>query len=217
MDRERKRCFSSISQLFICSDDLLSGARQGVERAWEAVGQFYFFKPTYYPSAEKKNLFKNLLSLLQKAILQFKNLSHLIITLSLSLSFFLYAGDFFNDLEKEWGDYSKRRGGDAGGPKSLWEELADIGEELVEFLEKGAGLGPDGQPIQAKKGSSWEEEILGNNNKDKKTSSPPPRPPPQKQKQDRNSASRPPVTPPKSRKEVIDDDLEELKRKMGLK
>lgn len=129
----------------------------------------------------------------------------------------MYAGDFFNDLEKEWGDYSKRRGREAAGPKSLWEELADIGEELVEFLEKGAGLGPDGQPIQAKKGSSWEDDVLGNNNKDQKTSSPPPRPPPQQQKQDRSSATRPPVTPPKSRKEVIDDDLEELKRKMGLK
>lgn len=45
-------------------------------------------------------------------------------------------GDLFNDLEKEWSEYSKRRGREAAGPKSLWEELADIGEELVEFLEK---------------------------------------------------------------------------------
>lgn len=53
-----------------------------------------------------------------------------------AFSSLLFAGDFFNDLEKEWGEYSKRKGGDAAGPKSLWEELADIGEELVEFLEK---------------------------------------------------------------------------------
>ena len=41
----------------------------------------------------------------------------------------------FRDLEKEYQDYSGSRPADAG-PRSLWEELADIGEELVEFLEK---------------------------------------------------------------------------------
>jgi len=103
-------------------------------------------------------------------------------------------------LEREWGDYSKRRGRpETAGPKSLWEELADIGEELVEFLEKGAGLGPDKQPVQNTKRSSWEE------NEPKNERQQPPPPPP----------AQPPV--PKSRKEVIDDDFEELKRKMGLK
>ncbi|EPS60804.1 hypothetical protein M569_14000, partial [Genlisea aurea] len=34
-------------------------------------------------------------------------------------------GDFFRDLQQE-----------VGKKKSLWEELAEIGEELVEFLEK---------------------------------------------------------------------------------
>jgi hypothetical protein len=122
---------------------------------------------------------------------------------------FTFAGDFFNDLEKEWGDYSKRRGRpETAGPKSLWEELADIGEELVEFLEKGAGLGPDGQPVESKK-SSWEDEEVPRRREQQQAPPPPPprQPPPQ--------ATRPPV--PKSRKEVIDDDLEELKRKMGLK
>ncbi|MCO5560356.1 hypothetical protein L7F22_013969 [Adiantum nelumboides] len=40
-------------------------------------------------------------------------------------------GDFFRDLEA---DFKKKAS--TGKPKSLWEELAEIGEEFVEFLEK---------------------------------------------------------------------------------
>ncbi|KAI5060333.1 hypothetical protein GOP47_0024753 [Adiantum capillus-veneris] len=40
-------------------------------------------------------------------------------------------GDFFRDLEA---DFQKKVS--TGKPKSLWEELAEIGEEFVEFLEK---------------------------------------------------------------------------------
>ncbi|KAF8064614.1 dnaJ [Scenedesmus sp. PABB004] len=46
--------------------------------------------------------------------------------------------DFFNDLEKEVGAWSKARAAD-GKPASLWEELAAIGEEFVDFLEQGLG------------------------------------------------------------------------------
>ncbi|KAL4527428.1 hypothetical protein Ndes2526B_g08884 [Nannochloris sp. 'desiccata'] len=121
-------------------------------------------------------------------------------------------GDFFDDLGKELGEYSKRRAGpETAGPKSLWEELADIGEELVEFLEKGAGLGPDGKPIQNTMGSSGEEKVPKN---ERQQAQPPP-PPRQSPPSPPPPRPRPPV--PKSRKEVIDDDLEELKRKMGLK
>ena len=52
------------------------------------------------------------------------------------LSTTVCAGDFFNDLEKELSKKRESGDGEAAGPKSLWEELADIGEELVEFLEK---------------------------------------------------------------------------------
>ncbi|KAF6150305.1 hypothetical protein GIB67_034004 [Kingdonia uniflora] len=38
--------------------------------------------------------------------------------------------DLFRDLQAEF------QSGSQGKPKSLWEELADIGEEFVEFLEK---------------------------------------------------------------------------------
>jgi len=60
----------------------------------------------------------------------------------ISISFFIFpwlvvVGDLFRDLEKEWQDYSRSRQseGDPSVPKDLWEELADIGEEFVEFLE----------------------------------------------------------------------------------
>eukprot|EP00250_Pteridium_aquilinum_P012801 c20953_g1_i1 orf=64-756(+) len=39
--------------------------------------------------------------------------------------------DFFRDLEADL-----KKGVASGKPKSLWEELAEIGEEFVEFLEK---------------------------------------------------------------------------------
>lgn len=44
--------------------------------------------------------------------------------------------DFFRDLEKEVDDWSKKRS-TTGKPASLWEELAAIGEEFVDFLEQG--------------------------------------------------------------------------------
>ncbi|CAI7880077.1 unnamed protein product [Closterium sp. NIES-54] len=42
--------------------------------------------------------------------------------------------DFFKDLQKDFEEKQKERG--TGKPKSLWEELADLGEDLVDFLEK---------------------------------------------------------------------------------
>lgn len=44
-------------------------------------------------------------------------------------------GDFFRDLQVEFQNW-EASAASQGKPKSLWEELADIGEEFVEFLEK---------------------------------------------------------------------------------
>lgn len=44
-------------------------------------------------------------------------------------------GDFFRDIQAEFKNWEESEGSQ-GKPKSLWEELADIGEEFVEFLEK---------------------------------------------------------------------------------
>lgn len=42
--------------------------------------------------------------------------------------------DFFRDLQEEFRNWESTA--TQGKPKSLWEELAEIGEEFVEFLEK---------------------------------------------------------------------------------
>ena len=56
--------------------------------------------------------------------------------------------DFFRDLEKEVGEWSETRtAAGKGKPASLWEELAAIGEELVDFLEQG--LPQDAQAASA--------------------------------------------------------------------
>lgn len=57
--------------------------------------------------------------------------------------------EFFEDLEKERGDRRQRRNKE---DSSLWEELADIGEEFVEFLE--SELGFDHKSAQAAASSS---------------------------------------------------------------
>ncbi|KZV23740.1 hypothetical protein F511_31760 [Dorcoceras hygrometricum] len=44
-------------------------------------------------------------------------------------------GDFFRDLQEEFRNWEASDTSQAK-PKSLWEELAEIGEEFVEFLEK---------------------------------------------------------------------------------
>ncbi|KAK9176094.1 hypothetical protein WN944_028107 [Citrus x changshan-huyou] len=43
--------------------------------------------------------------------------------------------DFFKDLQEEFQNW-EASASSQGKPKSLWEELAEIGEEFVEFLEK---------------------------------------------------------------------------------
>ncbi|XP_047339124.1 chaperone protein DnaJ isoform X2 [Impatiens glandulifera] len=44
-------------------------------------------------------------------------------------------GDFFRDLQEEYRNWEETSSSQ-GKPKSLWEELAEIGEEFIEFLEK---------------------------------------------------------------------------------
>ena len=48
-------------------------------------------------------------------------------------------GDFFRDLDRDRVE-RRRSKGRPEQPMSLWEELSDIGEEFVEFLEKEIGL-----------------------------------------------------------------------------
>jgi len=85
--------------------------------------------------------------------------------------------DLFRDLEDEW---QKTRPA-SGEPKSLWEELADIGEEFVEFLEKNL-------PVA-------EADVSDSS---------------------RRPASPPPAQPKEKTSKTVDDELAEMKRRMGL-
>ncbi|KAK1312769.1 Chaperone protein dnaJ 39 [Acorus calamus] len=53
--------------------------------------------------------------------------------------------DFFRDLQAEFQNWEASVGSQ-GKPKSLWEELADIGEEFVEFLEKELNVAEEAEP-----------------------------------------------------------------------
>ncbi|KAH9622623.1 hypothetical protein KSS87_019254 [Heliosperma pusillum] len=56
-------------------------------------------------------------------------------------------GDFFKDLQEEFQNW-EASASSQGKPKSLWEELADIGEELVEFLEKELNITDDDTDVK---------------------------------------------------------------------
>jgi len=61
---------------------------------------------------------------------------------------------FFTDLEKEFESWSKSKK-DSGKPMSLWEELAAVGEELVDYLEDSLGVKEEaGAKSSSKSGSS---------------------------------------------------------------
>ena len=96
--------------------------------------------------------------------------------------------DFFADLEKELAAREAKRPAGAA-PKSLWEELYDIGEEFVDFLETSA-------PAPSKKPP--EDEFRYDRS---------PRAPPK-------SARR--ASPRSAKDTTVDDMLADLKRDMGL-
>ncbi|KAL1552901.1 chaperone protein DnaJ isoform X1 [Salvia divinorum] len=62
----------------------------------------------------------------------------------------LTIGDFFRDLQEEFRNWEATVD-TQGKPKSLWEELSEIGEEFVEFLEKELNI--------------TDEEVVENNDK----------------------------------------------------
>ncbi|XP_011657143.1 dnaJ homolog subfamily B member 9 isoform X1 [Cucumis sativus] len=53
-------------------------------------------------------------------------------------------GDFFKDLQEEFRNWEASVSSQ-GTPKSLWEELGEIGEEFVEFLEKELNIIDDSE------------------------------------------------------------------------
>ncbi|KAE8039104.1 hypothetical protein FH972_011546 [Carpinus fangiana] len=82
--------------------------------------------------------------------------------------------DFFRDLQGEFQNW-EASAASQGKPKSLWEELAEIGEEFVEFLEKELNItdqevGSYSSGEEPQKGNSFRTsgtERTENSNKDK--------------------------------------------------
>ncbi|ESQ42392.1 hypothetical protein EUTSA_v10014392mg [Eutrema salsugineum] len=83
-------------------------------------------------------------------------------------------GDFFKDLQEEFKNW-EASASSQGKPKSLWEELAEIGEEFVEFLEKELNISDEDNEGSSKNGerSDFDEissKSPGNNNNSTKNS-----------------------------------------------
>ncbi|KAG2310964.1 hypothetical protein Bca52824_022521 [Brassica carinata] len=66
-------------------------------------------------------------------------------------------GDFFKDLQEEFKNW-EASASSQGKPKSLWEELAEIGEEFVEFLEKELNITDEDNDGSSKKGERFDFE-----------------------------------------------------------
>ncbi|KAK7272053.1 hypothetical protein RJT34_28423 [Clitoria ternatea] len=66
--------------------------------------------------------------------------------------------DFFKDLQEEFRNW-EANAASQGKPKSLWEELAEIGEEFVEFLEKELNITEPVENYKTPQGGkeSWTE------------------------------------------------------------
>ena len=73
--------------------------------------------------------------------------------LSLWLLLLLSQEQFFTDLEKEFESWSKSKK-DSGKPMSLWEELAAVGEELVDYLEDSLGVKEEAEAKSSSKSGS---------------------------------------------------------------
>ncbi|XP_004486984.1 uncharacterized protein [Cicer arietinum] len=75
-------------------------------------------------------------------------------------------GDFFKDLQEEFRNW-EANAASQGKPKSLWEELADIGEEFVEFLEKELNIvDPNDNPQGGNPSNLYGTETPSNNTQD---------------------------------------------------
>ncbi|CAJ1955676.1 unnamed protein product [Sphenostylis stenocarpa] len=61
--------------------------------------------------------------------------------------------DFFKDLQEEFRNW-EANAASQGKPKSLWEELAEIGEEFVEFLEKELNIADQNDDYKTPEGGN---------------------------------------------------------------
>ena len=125
--------------------------------------------------------------------------------------------DFWSDMEKEFAEFEKRRP-DLGRPRTLWEELEALGEELVDFLEESApettrtSTDPFGTETRTTSSSSSGSA----RRKDGKASASYTSSSSRTTSSSSSSASARSRAPPPKR-ESVDEMLEKLKRDMGMK
>lgn len=75
-------------------------------------------------------------------------------------------GDFFRDLQEEFQNW-EASAPSQGKPKSLWEELAEIGEDFVEFLEKELNI--TDTEFEGNKNDGFEEDDFFSSSSTKRT------------------------------------------------
>eukprot|EP00897_Mesotaenium_endlicherianum_P009164 jgi/Mesen1/8276/ME000448S07422 len=102
--------------------------------------------------------------------------------------------DFFRDIQSDLDKRQKAR--QNGPPKSLWEELSELGEEFVEFLEKNIPSEEGGTTAKSSSKSSTSSATSRSNSSQQREA---------------------PQAPTKSAEEEVEDMLAKLKREMGLK
>ena len=127
--------------------------------------------------------------------------------------------DFWSDMEKEFAEFEKKRP-DLGRPRTLWEELEALGEELVDFLEESAPeattTSTDPDPFGAERRTTSSSSSGSARRKDGTASASYASSSSRTASSSASSATARSKAPPPKR-ESVDEMLEKLKRDMGMK
>jgi molecular chaperone DnaJ len=125
--------------------------------------------------------------------------------------------DFWSDMEKEFAEFEKKRP-DLGRPRTLWEELEALGEELVDFLEESApeATTTSTDPFGAERRTTSSSSSGSARRKDGTASASYASSSSRTASSSASSATARSKAPPPKR-ESVDEMLEKLKRDMGMK
>ena len=125
--------------------------------------------------------------------------------------------DFWSDMEKEFEAFEKKRP-DPGRPRTLWEELEALGEELVDFLEESApeATTTSTDPFGAERRTPSSSSTGSARRKDGTASASYASSSSRTASSSASSATARSKAPPPKR-ESVDEMLEKLKRDMGMK
>ena len=125
--------------------------------------------------------------------------------------------DFWSDMEKEFEAFEKKRP-DPGRPRTLWEELEALGEEMVDFLEESApeATTTSTDPFGAERRTTSSSSSGSARRKDGTASASYASSSSRTASSSASSATARSKAPPPKR-ESVDEMLEKLKRDMGMK